>query len=57
MVQNLPALQETHVQSLSQEYRLEKGMTTHSSIIPGEILEQRSQAGYTVHGVATEGQT
>ena len=50
-------MQETHVQSLSQEYRLEKGMTTHSSIIPGEIPEQRSQADYTVHGVTTEGQT
>ena len=49
-------MQETHVQSLSQEYHLEK-MVTHSSVIPGEILEQRSQVGYAVHGVSTEGQT
>ena len=29
---NLPAMQETQVQSLGQEDPLEKGMTTHSSI-------------------------
>ena len=33
MVKNLPAKQETWVQSLSQEYLLEKAMATHSSII------------------------
>ena len=33
MVQNLPAVQETLVQSLGQEDPLEKGMTTHSSIL------------------------
>ena len=32
-VRNLPAMQETQVQSLSQEDHLEKGMTTHSSIL------------------------
>ena len=32
MVKNSPAMQETQVQSLSQEDSLEKGMTTHSSI-------------------------
>ena len=32
MVKNLPAVQETHVQSLGQAYSLEKGMTTHSNI-------------------------
>ena len=32
MAKNLPAMQETHVQSLSQEDPLEKGMVTHSSI-------------------------
>ena len=33
MVKNLPAMQETQVQSLGQEYPLEKGMTTHSRIL------------------------
>ena len=32
MIKNLPALQETGVQSLSQE-DLEKGLATHSSIL------------------------
>ena len=31
MVKNLPATQETRVQSLGQEDPLEKGMATHSS--------------------------
>ena len=34
MVKNLPAMQETWVQSLGQEDLLEMGMTTHSSILP-----------------------
>ena len=33
MVKNLPAMQETRVQSLGQENPLEKEMTTHSSIL------------------------
>ena len=33
MVTNLPAIQETQVQSLGQEDPLEKGMATHSSIL------------------------
>ena len=33
MVKNLPAMQETWVQSLGQEDLLEMGMTTHSSIL------------------------
>ena len=32
-VKNLPALQETRIQSLGQEDPLEKGMATHSSIL------------------------
>ena len=32
-VKNLPAVQETQVQSLGQESPLEKGMATHSSIL------------------------
>ena len=33
MVRNLPAMQETQVQSLGQEDSLEEGMVTHSSIL------------------------
>ena len=33
MVKNLPVIQETQVQSLGWEDPLEKGMTTHSSIL------------------------
>ena len=33
MVKNLPAMEETWVQSLGQEDLLEKGMATHSSIL------------------------
>ena len=38
MEKNLPAMQETHVQSLGQEDPLEKGMATHSSIPAWRIL-------------------
>ena len=37
MVKNLPAMQETRVQSLGQEDPLEKEMTTHSSILAWRI--------------------
>ena len=37
MVKNLPAVQETQVQSLGQEDPLEKGMTAHSSILAWSI--------------------
>ena len=33
MVKNLPAMQETQVQSLGQKDPLEKGMATHSSFL------------------------
>ena len=36
-VKNLPSMQNTQVQSLSQEDPLEKGMTTHSSILARRI--------------------
>ena len=36
-VKNLPAVQETGVQSLGQEDPLEKGMATHSSILAWRI--------------------
>ena len=37
MVKNLPAIQETQVQFLSQEDPLEKGMATHSSTLAWRI--------------------
>ena len=37
MVKNLPATQETQVQSLGQEDPLEKEMATHSSILAWRI--------------------
>jgi len=37
MVKNLPAMQETWVQSLGQEDTLEKEMATHSSILAWRI--------------------
>ena len=37
MVKNLPAMQETQVQSLSREEPLEKGMATHSSNLAWRI--------------------
>ena len=37
MVKNLPAMQENRVWSLGQEDPLEKGMATHSSILPWRI--------------------
>ena len=37
MVKNLPAMQETWVQSLGQEDPLEKEMATHSSILAWEV--------------------
>ena len=47
MVKNLPATQETQIQSLGQEDPLEKEMATHSSIL-GDSHEQRSLVGYNL---------
>ena len=47
MVKNLP-VKETWTRSLGQEHPLEKGMATHSSILPGEFHGQRSLAGYSL---------
>ena len=37
MVKNLPAVQATQVKPLGQEDPLEKGMTTHSSVLAWRI--------------------
>ena len=45
MLKNLPAKQETWVQSLAQEDPLEKEMATHSSILAGEIPRAKEPGG------------
>ena len=53
VVKNLPAMQETWVQSLGQEEPLEKGMVTHSSILAWtERAKDRRAYRATVHVVA-----
>ena len=49
-IKNLPAVQETWIQSLGWEDRLEKGMATYSSILPGEFHGQWSLASYSPCG-------
>ena len=48
MVKNLPAMQETQVQSLGQEDPLEKGMATTPVLLPGEFHRQRSLVGHSL---------
>ena len=48
-VKNLPAVQETQVQSLDREDPLEKEMATHSNILPGK---SHGRGRAAVHGVA-----
>ena len=50
-VKNLPAAQNTWVQSLGRKDPLAEEMTTHSSILAGEFHGQRSLEGHS-HGVA-----
>ena len=50
MVKNMPAIQETQVQSLSQEDLLEKGMATHSSILTSRIPWTEQQLSYSPWG-------
>ena len=44
-VKNLPAMQETWVQSLGREDPLEKGMATHSSILAWRIPQTEGRRG------------
>ena len=50
VVKNLPAVQETKVQSLGGEDPLEKGMAPTPVFLPGELHEQRSLVGYSPWG-------
>ena len=45
MVKNLPAMQETRVQSLGQEDPLEKGMAIYSSILAWRIPRTEKLGG------------
>ena len=45
MVKNLPAFQETQVQSLEWDDPFEKGMTTHSSILAWRIPRTEESGG------------
>ena len=47
MVKNLPAMQETWVQSLDQEDPLEKDWQPTPVFLPGESHGQRSLVGYS----------
>ena len=48
-VMNLPAMQESWVQSLGREDPLEKGMATHSNILARRILWTEELGGPQVH--------
>ena len=50
-VKHLPAMRETHVRSLGQEYSLEKEMAIHSSILAWRIqwTEEPGRLQFTVH--------
>ena len=56
MVKNLPAMQETWLQSLYQEDPLKKEMTIHSSILAWDI-PWTEEPGRLVYGVAKESDT
>ena len=47
MAKNLPEMQETEIQSLSQEDPLEKEMATHSSILAWRISWTEEPGGST----------
>ena len=55
MIKNLPAMQETRVQSLGWEDPLETGMATHTSILAWRIRMGIGVWRATVHGVAKSG--
>ena len=52
MVKNLPAMQETQVQSLGRDDPLEKGMATYSSILAWRILWIEESGGLQSMGSA-----
>ena len=57
MVKNLPAMQETQVQSLGWEDPLKEEVTIHSEFLPGEYHGQKSLVGYSPWGHKELGMT
>ena len=55
-VKNLPAMQETQVQSLGQEDPLDKGMAGYP-LLPGKFHGQRSLTGQSLWGCKESGMT
>ena len=55
VVKNLPAMQETWVQSLGREDPLEKGMATHSSILAWRIPWTENPGGLQSLGLQSVG--
>ena len=55
MVKNLPAVQETRVQSLGRKDPLEKDMATHSSILAWRIPWTEELAGFKSMGLQRVG--
>ena len=55
-MKNLPAMQETWIQSLGQEDALEKGMATHSSILAWKIAWTEEPGGLQSMGMQRVGQ-
>ena len=55
MVKNLPAMQETRVQSLGQEDPLERGMATHSSTLAWRIPWTEEPGGLQSAGLQRVG--
>ena len=55
MVKNLPAGQETQIQSLGGEDPLEEGRATHSSILAWRLPWTEEPGGATAHGVQRVG--
>ena len=55
MVKNLPAMQETQIQSLGQEYPLEKRMATHSSVLAQRTPWTEEPGGLQPMGLQTVG--
>ena len=51
VVKNLPAMQETRVQSLGQEDPLEKGVIIHSSILAWRISRPEEPGGQQSMGL------
>ena len=55
MVKNLPAMQETWVQSLGGKDPLEKGMATHSSTLPWRLPQTEKPGRLQSTGVIRVG--